>query len=177
MTRFVTISGCSGGGKSSLIDALAARGFAVIEEPGRRIVAAAERAGDESRLPWVDPRGFAEAAVALALADFARAETMAGPVFFDRGLIDALSALEAAGGAAEPGLATRFRYDPQAFLLPPWPEIYRQDGARRHGLAEAVAEYDRLCRAFPAQGYAVTLVPKAPVEARADFVLARLGLG
>ena len=39
MSRFVILSGCSGGGKSTLLDALAERGFAVVPEPGRRIVA------------------------------------------------------------------------------------------------------------------------------------------
>jgi predicted ATPase len=36
--RFVVISGCSGGGKSTLLAELARRGHAVVEEPGRRIV-------------------------------------------------------------------------------------------------------------------------------------------
>jgi putative ribosome biogenesis GTPase RsgA len=37
--RFVVISGCSGGGKSTLINELRRRGYRVVEEPGRRIVA------------------------------------------------------------------------------------------------------------------------------------------
>jgi len=35
---FVIISGCSGGGKSTLLAELGRRGYAVVEEPGRRIV-------------------------------------------------------------------------------------------------------------------------------------------
>ncbi|SEI08083.1 AAA domain-containing protein [Rhizobium tibeticum] len=38
MGKFVILSGCSGGGKSTLLAELAKRGFAVAEEPGRRIV-------------------------------------------------------------------------------------------------------------------------------------------
>ena len=38
MNRFVVISGCSSGGKSTLIAELSRRGYAVVEEPGRRIV-------------------------------------------------------------------------------------------------------------------------------------------
>jgi predicted ATPase len=38
MDRFVVISGCSGGGKSTLLAELGRRGHTVIEEPGRRIV-------------------------------------------------------------------------------------------------------------------------------------------
>jgi hypothetical protein len=36
--RFVVISGCSSGGKSTLIAELGKRGYAVVDEPGRRIV-------------------------------------------------------------------------------------------------------------------------------------------
>jgi predicted ATPase len=36
--RFVVISGCSGGGKSTLIAELGPRGHAVVGEPGQRIV-------------------------------------------------------------------------------------------------------------------------------------------
>jgi predicted ATPase len=36
--RFVVISGCSGGGKSTLLAELVGRGYAAVEEPGRRIV-------------------------------------------------------------------------------------------------------------------------------------------
>ena len=38
MNRFIILSGCSGGGKSTLLAELARRGFATVEEPGRRIV-------------------------------------------------------------------------------------------------------------------------------------------
>ena len=38
MDRFVVISGCSGGGKSTLLAESGRRGYAVVEEPGRRIV-------------------------------------------------------------------------------------------------------------------------------------------
>jgi len=39
MENFVTISGCSGGGKSTLLAELRRRGFVTIDEPGRRVVA------------------------------------------------------------------------------------------------------------------------------------------
>src|SRR6516165_9149624 len=50
--RFVVISGCSSGGKSTLLAELGRRGHATVEEPGRRIVRQ-ELAGDGSALPWV----------------------------------------------------------------------------------------------------------------------------
>ena len=57
MQNFVTISGCSGGGKSTLLSELRRRGFA-FDEPGRRIVAdELKRCG--RALPWVEAVAFA----------------------------------------------------------------------------------------------------------------------
>jgi predicted ATPase len=173
--RFVVISGCSGGGKSTLLDALAARGFATVPEPGRRIVAE-ERAGDGSALPWVDLRAFARRAIAMARDDLLAAEARAGPVFFDRGLVDAALALEDAGGPRlEETLGPARAYASRVFLAPPWPEIYQKDDARQHGFREAEAEFHRLSEAYPRLGYAPCLLPKTSVEARVAFVLGRLG--
>jgi predicted ATPase len=59
-------------------------------------------------------------------------------------------------------------------LTPPWPEIYRQDTERQHGLEAAMEEYERLLRDYPALGYKVVELPKIPVGERADFVVDRL---
>lgn len=172
--RFVVLSGCSGGGKSTLLAALRARGHAVVEEPGRRIVKE-ELEGDGMALPWIDLAAFARRAIAMALADREAAQEVAGWVFFDRGLVDAVSALkEMTGELALDALAARHRYHRRIFLAPPWPEIYAGDPERRHGFDAAVAEYERLAAAYPALGYEVVVLPKAPVAERADFVLARL---
>src|SRR3546814_5610629 len=95
--NLIIISGCSGGGKSTLLREMAHRGYAVVEEPGRRIIAE-EREGSGHALPWVNLAAFAERAVELSLEDRARAKDLRGPVFFDRGLIDAAAALEFATG-------------------------------------------------------------------------------
>jgi predicted ATPase len=174
MTRSVIISGCSGGGKSTLLAELARRGHATVEEPGRRIVKE-ELAGQGAALPWVDPVAFARRAIVMAAEDQVRAEGRAGWTFFDRGLIDAASALQAATG--EPVLETyrdRYRYYRTVFLTPPWPEIYVTDAERQHGFEEAVAEYERLLLAYPEVGYEVVVLPKKDVVARADFLLGRL---
>lgn len=175
MDRFVIISGCSGGGKSTLLAELARRGFATVKEPGRRIIAE-ERAGSGEALPWVDLAAFTRRAIAMALQDRQDAMAMPGTVFFDRGLIDAAAALEHVTG--EPALRTYGgeRYNPLVFMAPPWPEIYAGDDDRQHGLADAIAEYERLLRAFSSRGYTIELLPKIVVSDRADFILQRLGL-
>lgn len=174
MNRFVIISGCSGGGKSSLLAELARRDHAVVEEPGRRIVQE-EEARRGTALPWVDLGAFLRRAVALSLADREAVARQPGWVFFDRGLVDAAVGLEHETG--EPVLQVlgqAHRYHGQVFLTPPWPEIYVTDPERRHGFEAAVAEYERLLRAYPALGYDVIVLPKVSVTERADFILRRL---
>ena len=175
MDRFVIISGCSGGGKSTLLAELARRGHATVEEPGRRIVRQ-ELRGDGAALPWVNGTAFVCRAIAMALADLAAAERLEGWVFFDRGLIDAAAGLEHLTG--EPALATlghSRRFHRRVFLTPPWPEIYETDQERRHTLDAAIPEYRRLLETYPALGYAVTILPRIGVAERADFVLGALG--
>jgi predicted ATPase len=175
VSPFVVISGCSSGGKSTLLAELGRLGFATVEEPGRRIVAEEMRTGG-SALPWVDAEAFARRAIAMALADRAAAPDTGSWVFFDRGLIDAASALEAMTGKPVLGpLTEAHRYHGRVFLAPPWPEIYATDSERRHGMDAAIAEYDRLCRDYPALGYEVDALPKVGVAERADYVLSRLG--
>ncbi|WP_114952018.1 AAA family ATPase [Sphingosinicella terrae] len=172
--RFVVISGCSGGGKSTLLAELNRRGHVVIEEPGRRIVAREiERGG--SALPWTDLAAFAREAIKLSLADREAARDLPGLIFFDRSLVDAAAALQHATG--EPhlaGLRGKHLYHPRVFLAPPWPEIYRTDGERRHSLEEAIAEHERLRAAYAWLGYELAVLPKASVEQRADFILDEL---
>ena len=174
MARFVIISGCSSGGKSTLLAELGRRGYAVVEEPGRRIVKQ-ELKSEGSALPWIDATAFARRAVALALTDRASAGALDGWVFFDRGLVDAAAALQYLTG--EPVLAAlgqSHRYHRRVFLAPPWPEIYVTDAERRHGLDRALAEYCRLLETYPSLGYEVSILPKIGVPERADFVLSAL---
>jgi len=172
MDHFVVISGCSGGGKSTLLAELHRRGYAIVEEPGRRIVQEEARTGGQA-LPWIDMAGFLRQALATALDDHKNAGADIGKwVFFDRGLVDAAAALQELTG--EPLLANleqRHRYHHRVFLAPPWPEIYGQDAERRHDMHAALAEYDRLQKTYPALGYEVSLLPKANVPERVDFVL------
>ncbi|MCR6500926.1 AAA family ATPase [Shinella sp. CPCC 101442] len=172
--RFIVLSGCSGGGKSTLLEELRRRGHATVAEPGRRIVQE-ELASGGTALPWLDLAAFARRAIALALADLDAMREQAGFVFFDRGLIDAASALEAhCGEPVLAALATQHRYNTKVFLTPPWPEIYAGDAERRHGFEAALAEYARLETTYPTLGYETVILPKVAVAERADFVLARL---
>jgi predicted ATPase len=173
MERFVIISGCSGGGKSTLLTELKRRGHAIVEEPGRRIIAE-ELKGAGTALPWVDLAAFARRAIAMSQDDRSTAAKTQGLVFFDRGLIDAAVALEHATRMPVIKNYASERYNQRVFVTPPWPEIYVNDADRRHDFDEAVAEYERLIVAFSSLNYEVDVLPKVAVADRADIVLERL---
>lgn len=168
------MSGCSGGGKSTLLAELARRGHAIVEEPGRRVVRQQQAIGG-SALPWIDMAAFARRAIDMALADREAAGANPGWTFFDRGLVDAAAALEAATG--EPAVATlgaTHRYHRLVFLTPPWPALFENDAERQHGWDDALAEYARLTVAYPSLGYETRELPLDSVEKRADWLLAEL---
>jgi predicted ATPase len=48
------------------------------------------------------------------------------------------------------------------------------DQERRHDLAAAVAEYNRLIDVYPSLGYDIQVLPKVSVAERANWILALL---
>ena len=104
---FVMISGCSGGGKSTLLSELAERGYSVVAEPALRVVSE-ERNGKGRALPWVDAAAFGQRVLAMSIADHEAAQ---GLTFFDRGVVDAGVVITARGGALPIEVLAHYRYD------------------------------------------------------------------
>lgn len=113
----------------------------------------------------------------MTRADLDAVSGKPGVVFSHRGLIDASAALEhLTGTPLATWLGGDSPYADPVILAPPWPEILATDRDRRHDLAQAKAEYDRLAGALDRLGHDVVPLPKAPVEARSAFVLSILRL-
>lgn len=173
--RFVLLTGCSGGGKSTLLKALKERGFATVQEPGRRIVSD-ELAGQGKALPWVDMEAFSLRAVEMAKSDLQVAQHIDGIVFFDRGLIDAAVALAHSGGPTiEETLGETQAYWKGVFVVPPWKELFSNDAERRHNFEAAVQEHFRIEKALDTLGYMRIALPKVSVQKRAEIVLKECG--
>lgn len=158
--HFVVLSGCSGGGKSTLLRELRRRGYATVEEPGRRIIKdEAEKGG--SALPWVDLQAFARRAMEVAKADLQQAGSLPGWVFFDRGLVDAVTALNhiTLDPAAE-RMAVTYRYHKTVFLTPPWPEIHIPDAELKLSWGKRSPNMSALRSHIPSLGIASSFVRK-----------------
>ena len=167
------ISGCSCGGKTTLIKALSSAGFSISDEPGRKVVRE-ELEKDGGVLPSSNPIAFAQKCVTLSLQQHNDALRSGKVVFFDRCLVDAVSALV----FEKPECADQylrsleeFRYADTVFMAPPWPEHYENDAERKHTLEDAIAEYDRLVVTYSAAGYSMLTLPKVSVTERLEFVL------
>lgn len=171
--RFHILTGGPGSGKSSLIAALAARGFATAEEAGRAVIKEQLAKGGHA-LPWKDPLAFADEMLRVDLRSYRRAQAQEGPVFFDRGLPDLVGYLRLSGVTPPERFekaARDVRYAPRVFIAPPWREIYAKDAERKQDWAEAVRTYDAMVTAYADYGYELMELPKTALEERAAFVM------
>ncbi|MBL0968714.1 MAG: AAA family ATPase [Brevundimonas sp.] len=171
----IVITGGPGSGKTTLIEALARRGFETEPEAGRAVIRAQQAAGGNA-LPWADRSAFAEAMLAHDLAAFERRSDEDEPVFFDRGIPDIIGYLDLCGLPVPERLgrlATTHRYNQTIFITPFWPEIFTRDSERRQDPDEARRTYETMARVYPALGYDLVELPKASVEARIALILAK----
>lgn len=74
--KLVVISGCSGGGKSTLLSELNKQGYCVVSEVGRELVQ--EQLSTNGHItPWEKPREFCEMLVEKSVVAYHRAVILA----------------------------------------------------------------------------------------------------
>ena len=169
------LTGGPGSGKTTLVDRLAALGYATTAEAGRAILR--ERAAaDAGAAEEADPVAFLEAILRRELGSYRAARLAPGPVFCDRGVPDVAGAYAQLGLPVPTHVAAAVaacRYAPTVFLAPPWPEIYVHDAERRHSWEAAVRTYEVMVEAYTVAGYDLVELPRVGVEERVAFVLER----
>lgn len=161
--NFHVFTGGPGAGKTTLIRHLERLGHRVVEESARAVIRETphERTGE----------GFLRRIVARDIVAFDALAKESGPVFFDRGLMDAWGAdAVAPWPELEAALRTR-RYSETVFVFPPWREIYHTDAERTQDFAHAERVFRMVMETLPALGYRPCIVPIGSVRARAGFVL------
>jgi predicted ATPase len=176
-SRFFVITGGPGSGKSTLIDALAARGLARTVEAGRAIIQDQIAIGGNA-LPWSDPLAFAELMLSWEMRSYRWARMQDGTVIFDRGMPDLVGYLRLVKlplPAHMDQAARSFRYNRQVFIAPPWPEIFAQDSERKQTLKEAEQTHRVMVETYTTYGYDLVPLPLASIEERVQFVLQRIG--
>lgn len=172
----IVLTGGPSSGKTTLIEALAQRGFRTEPEAGRAVIKAEQARGGYA-LPWADRAAFAEAMLNLDLAAHARRTDVVEPTFHDRGIPDIIGYLALCDlpipARLDEAARTR-RYHSKVFIAPFWPEIFTQDAERHQDPDEARRTFDAMARTYPVYGYELVELPKVSVEARVRFILERL---
>lgn len=172
--KLVVISGCSGGGKSTLLYELKTLGYSVVPEVGREIVK--EQLEINGHItPWENPRDFCELLIEKSLLAYHRAKSLSETknriIFFDRSFLEGVSYFQTLKVHHYDYLVTEYRYDLTIFMAPPWEEIFCHDDERKHSFSDSVLEYERLIKFYAESGYKIIQIPKESVLERADFII------
>jgi predicted ATPase len=171
----IVLTGGPGAGKTALLHALGAQGYAVVDESARTIIQS-RRSRELSPRP--QPLEFAQEVLRQDIDKYHRHASDSGSVFFDRCVLDALCMLDQVTPLSPGELAaflSRYPYYRQVFFLPPWEAIYSNDAERDQTFAEAVAVHERLAEWYRRCGYEVMDVPTVTVAERCGYVLQTLG--
>jgi len=172
----IIATGGPGAGKTSLLTALASRGYESVPETARAVIKERMLRGLP---PRPSPEEFARAILRVDVDQYERTRGMERLLFFDRGIPDALGMLHQAGTLTiEEAISYRSKYPyfPRVLVLPPWEAIYETDAERDQTFAESVRIFHSICEWYRKLGYDLLAVPHGTMEERCEFVLRSLEL-
>ncbi|MBM3263219.1 MAG: AAA family ATPase [candidate division Zixibacteria bacterium] len=168
--RFV-LTGGPGTGKTTTLHSLAERGYLHASDSARDIIRERLASGLSPRPP------LAQFGHEILQRDIARyLETLATdhPVFFDRGIVDALGMLDHQQAMPMGQVETYVRlypYNSVVLLMPPWEAIYRTDADRDQTFAESVQVFERVRAWYARWDYETVEIPCMAIDRRIDFIL------
>lgn len=172
-TRWIVLTGAPCSGKTTLLEELARRGFAVVPETARALIESELGKGRTLKQIRRDPLAFQRRVLrrGLRTATGLRPEQ---PLFLDRGLLDCAAYLRFHG--LDPGeamdAAKHFQYA-AVLLLERLP--FEKDAVRSEDKAATVRLETLLADAYRRAGYRPLRLPVLPVPERADRAVALLG--
>lgn len=171
--RYV-FTGGPGSGKTTILTAIENLGYCVAPEAARRIIKERLSGGLP---PRPQPATFAKQILDLDIQQYRKFEA-AGPVLFDRSILDALYMLNTSGSLSK-DLAVKyvkdFPYNEVAFFFPPWEEIYSTDSERDQTFEESRVVFEEMKHWYLQWGYTALEVPRVDIESRVHFVLENVG--
>lgn len=173
-TNWIIITGAPSSGKTSVIDALARRGYATMEETARALIAEKMSGGLSLGQARADERALQDGILARNAAREAALDP-ASLVFLDRAVGDSMAYFPLAGLDTAPvrAAAARFRYR-AVFIFDRLPFLRDEVRSEDEGKAEKLDALSE--EGYRALGYDPVRVPVMPVEERADFILSSLDM-
>jgi len=170
----VVFTGGPGAGKTTVLHALRAQGYTVVEDTARAIIQSRNRRG---LAPRPQPLEFAGEILRNDIEQYRLSADVYGYVFFDRGVLDALCMVDQVAPLAQAeldALVAKYPYHRQVFCFPPWDAIYARDAERDHTFAHAVQVHETTVQWYRRCKYEVVEMPKLSVSERCAFVLQEL---
>jgi predicted ATPase len=172
--NFYLITGGPGGGKTSLLESLASKGYRYVPETARQIIKERVLQGLTAR---PDPKAFAQEIFDTDWANFTSNSGQSSLLFFDRSFMDSawqLFSCDKAGYNKIKDILLKNRYNNKVFIVPPWKEIYTTDTERDQSFEESVEVYERLEGWYKEHDYDILILPKDSIEDRVKFVISHV---
>ena len=170
-SNFYVITGGPGGGKTSVLECLASKGYSYIPETARQIIKERLLQG---LTPRPDPKSFAEQIFTKDWANFISNFELSSVLFFDRSFVDSACLLFDVDTDAYNKIKITHlnnRYHNTVFIIPPWEEIYRTDTERDQSFEQSIEVYQRLEDWYREHDYNIVALPKDTIENRVGFIL------
>ncbi|MEM7362875.1 MAG: AAA family ATPase [Pseudomonadota bacterium] len=174
MSRRFVLTGGPGAGKTTMLEEIAKKGYAIAGDAARDIIRERLSQGLSPRPAAAE---FADETHRRNVTAWKEAESVE-ITFFERCVCDSVGGLLGSGSVTEAEadtLIARYRYDEPIFVPPPWEEIYTTDRERDHTFEHAVNVFEQTMRWYERLGYRICEVPIGPIEDRVDFVLKNAG--
>lgn len=168
------ITGAPGTGKTTLIEALRAKGYPCIEEVSRKVILKEqEKEGDGT--PWQNLSRFVGLVYDASINALKKSPEA---IFTDRGLPDMIAYLKQGQLETSENLANfpfHAYYHPTIFYTPIWEEIYVTDPQRPTSIEVAKELETELLRTYASLGFNLTSIPFGKPSERADFIVTQVG--
>lgn len=173
--NFYVLTGGPGVGKTSVLDELEKSGYLVMPETARAIIKEQMAVGGEA-LPWKNKQSYTKLMLEASAESYLQAISKNSPlpIFFDRGILDAVCYGEMVGLEVSDEIqevAKNHQYNRKVFIFPPWQDIYEKDNERKQDWKEAKATYEAMKKTYSDYGYEIIEVPKDTIENRKDFII------
>src|SRR5204863_2059525 len=158
--NFYVITGGPGGGKTSLLECLASKGYSYIPETARQIIKERLLKG---LTPRPDPKRFAQEIFNKDWTNFTSNSELSSLLFFDRSFMDSAWQLFNCDTVGYNKIKERHlknRYNNKVFITPPLREIYSNDTERDQSFEESIEVYEQLEEWYKEHDYDILILPK-----------------